>query len=196
MAQVDVLIKGYNKELNQQFHKYACTCTLVRDRDKNIIVDPGSHQSIGMYIFALGDFGLTISDINLVFTTHEHLDHSMNRAVFENATIMDRWGYHRGDEHRFHSSDEEIDITPDVKMVATPGHGGDIHASLLVRTDIGLVCVAGDLWWYEDFTPEEDPYANTQEDLVKSRLKILKVADYIIPGHGGLIKNTKKGEGD
>ena len=192
MAKVDILIKGYNKEINAEVHNYASTCTLVRDKDINMVVDPGSHQSVGMYIFALGEFGLTLRDINFVFTTHEHLDHTMNRAVFENATIMDRWGYHKGDEHRFHSSDEEIDITPDTKMIATPGHGGDIHASLLVQTEIGSVCVAGDLWWYEDFTPEEDPYANTQDDLDESRLKIIKLADYIIPGHGGVVKNIKK----
>lgn len=194
MAKVDILIKGYNKEINAEVHNYASTCTLVRDKNINMVVDPGSHQSVGMYIFALGEFGLTIRDINFVFTTHEHLDHTMNRAVFENATIIDRYGYHRGDEHRFHSSDDEFEISKDIKMIATPGHGGDIHASLLVETADGKICIAGDVWWYEDFTPEEDPYANTQEDLEKSRLKLLKVADYIIPGHGGIVKNIKKDE--
>ena len=192
MASVDILIKGYNRELNEDYHKYASTCTLVRDKDVIMVVDPGSHESIGMYIFALGEYGLTLSDVNFVFTTHEHLDHSMNRAVFENATIIDRYGYHHGDEHRFHSNDEEFSISDDITMIATPGHGGDIHASLLVRTTEGIICVAGDVWWYEDFTPEIDPNATSQEDLEVSRRKILDAADYIIPGHGGKVRNPER----
>ncbi len=192
MAQVDVLIKGYNKEINDGLHNYASTCTLVRDKDINMIVDPGTHQSIGMYIFALGEHGLALEDINYVFTTHEHLDHTMNRAVFENATIIDRYGYHRGDEHRFHSNDEEFSISNDITMVATPGHGGDIHASLLVRTDKGAVCIAGDVWWYEDLTPEIDPEATSQEELEVSRRKLIDMCDYIIPGHGGMVRNPEK----
>lgn len=194
MAKVDVLIKGYNREINSGLHNYACTCTLIRDKDINMVVDPGSHQSIGMYIFALGEFGLALEDINFVFTTHEHLDHSMNRALFENATIIDRYGYHKGDEHRFHSNDEEFEISKDIKMIATPGHGGDIHASLLVETHDGTVCVAGDVWWYEDLTPEIDPHATSQEELEVSRQKLIKVADYIIPGHGGIVRNNRKDE--
>jgi glyoxylase-like metal-dependent hydrolase (beta-lactamase superfamily II) len=191
MAKVDILIKGYNKEISDDFHEYASTCTLVRDGDINMVVDPGTHKSPDLYEKALEKFGLKMGDITHVFTTHEHLDHSRDRALFVNATVVDGWGYHKGNGHEFHE-EEEFEISSGIKRIATPGHQGDIHASLLVETDAGVVCVAGDVWWNEDFTPKKDPYAADQEDLEKSRKKVLKAADYIIPGHGGMVKNPKK----
>jgi len=187
MAKVDILIKGYNEEIKPDiFEKYASTTTLVRADGYNIVVDPGTHKSEKEYIEALKKLSLTIEDINYVFTTHEHLDHTRDIALFKNAEVIDRWGYHKGDEHRFFE-DEEYEITPGIKRIVTEGHGIN-HCSLLVDTDEGVICVAGDVWWNEDFTPVIDPYATNQEDLEKSREKILKTADYVIPGHGGMVK--------
>lgn len=190
MPKVDVLLKGYNEEIKPgEFEKYASTTTLVRADGYNIIVDPGTHKSEQEYKEALQKFDLTIEDINYVFATHEHLDHTRDIALFKNAEVIDRWGFHKGDEHRFFE-DEEYEITPGVKRIATTGHGLN-HSSLLVETDEGVVCVAGDVWWNEDFTPVEDPYATEQEALGKSREMILKRADYVIPGHGGMVKVKK-----
>lgn len=155
----------------------------------NIVVDPGTYKSEGEYKEALKNFDLTIADINYVFTTHEHLDHTRDIALFKKAEVIDRWGFHKGDEHRFFE-DEEYEIAPGIKRIATTGHGLN-HCSLLVDTDEGVVCIAGDVWWNEDFTPEKDPYATSQEDLEKSREMIIKLADFVIPGHGGKIKVNK-----
>lgn len=191
MPKVDILIKGYNEETEPGvLEKYASTTTLVRAHGYNIVVDPGTHKSKQEYIDALKKFDLTIGDINYVFTTHEHLDHSRDIALFDKAEVIDRWGFHKGDEHRFFE-DEEYEITKGIKRIATPGHSGPNHCSLLVETDDGVVCVAGDLWWNEGFTPVVDPYAITPEDLDKSREKIKKLADFIIPGHGGIVRNVK-----
>ncbi|PIR67447.1 hypothetical protein COS74_02785 [bacterium CG06_land_8_20_14_3_00_33_50] len=191
MATVDILIKGYNKEINDNFHRYASTTTLVRSNDINIVVDPGIHESLDLYNESLKQYGLSTDDIDYVFCTHEHLDHTRDIAVFKNAAVIDRWGTHKGDEHHFDEL-EEKEIIPQVKRVLTLGHGLN-HVSLLVETNKGVVCVAGDLWWYEDLTPAEDDYATDQKELEKSREKILKIADFIIPGHGGLVKNIMKG---
>ena len=190
MPKVDILLKGYNEEINPEFQKYASTTTLVRADGYNIVVDPGTHKSSDEYIDALKQLGLTIDDINYVFTTHEHIDHTRDIALFKNAEIIDIWGFHKGDEHRFFE-DDEYEITPGITRVATPGHGIN-HSSLLVETNQGIICVAGDLWWYENFTPKKDPYATSQKDLEKSREMIKKIADYIVPGHGGMVKNIEK----
>lgn len=190
MPKVDILLKGYNEEIKPDvFEKYASTTTLVRAKGYNIVVDPGTHKSEREYKIALKKLGLTMEDINYVFTTHEHLDHSRDIALFKSAEVIDRWGYHKGDEHRFFE-DEEYEITPGVKRISTPGHGIN-HCSLLVDTNEGVVCVAGDVWWDEDFTPEKDPYATSQGDLEKSRELVLKRVDYVIPGHGGKVKVNK-----
>lgn len=185
-AKVDILIKGYNKEY-ESFDRYASTCTLVRDKNINMVVDPGTHKSVDLYKKALKKFSLKLDDINFVFTTHEHLDHARDVSIFPNAIIINGQGYHKGDKHEFYE-EKEFNISKNIKRIATPGHGGDIHTSLLVETDIGKVCVAGDVWWYEDFTPKKDPYAYDQKKLEQSRKKILKVTDWVIPGHGGLVK--------
>ena len=188
MPKVDILIKGYNIE-GPELDRYASTTTLVRADGYNIVVDPGTHKSKSEYVDALKQLDLTMDDINYVFTTHEHLDHSRDIALFENATVIDRFGFHKGDEHRFFE-DEEYEITPGIKRIATPGHGIN-HSSLLVETDQGITCVSGDVWWNEDFTPKQDPYATSQEDLEKSRELVKSRADYVIPGHGGMVKVKK-----
>ncbi len=187
MPKVDVLLKGYNHELCEEFHRYASTTTLVRTDGFNIVVDPGTHESTKEYAEALAKFSLKIEDINYVFITHEHLDHARDIAIFRNAEVIDRWGFHKQDGHRFFE-DEEYEITKGIKRVHTPGHTIN-HCSLLVDTNEGVVCVAGDLWWYEDFTPITDPTEGANQKVLEaSRKKILGRADFIIPGHGGLVK--------
>jgi glyoxylase-like metal-dependent hydrolase (beta-lactamase superfamily II) len=186
MPKVDILLLGYNEE-SKELDKYASTTTLIRAKDFNMVVDPGSHKSQAEYQLALKKFDLTPEDINYVFTTHEHLDHSRDIALFKNAEVIDRWGFHKRDEHRFFE-DDEYEITKGVKRIFTPGHTIN-HCSLLVETDNGIVCVAGDLWWYEDLTPVEDPIDGVnQKELEKSRANIRQMADFIIPGHGGLVR--------
>jgi glyoxylase-like metal-dependent hydrolase (beta-lactamase superfamily II) len=190
MAKVDVLLKGYDEgELTDKFQKYACSTTLVRADGRNIIVDPGTHKDQKLYIDALKSFDLTLSDIEYVFITHEHLDHSRDIALFPNATVIDGQGFHKGDEHNF-SEDETLELFKGVVRIATPGHTKH-HASLIVDTKDGKVCVAGDVWWYEDFTPAIDPYAVNQKALENSREMILEMVDFVIPGHGGLTKVFK-----
>lgn len=52
--------------------------------------------------------------------------------------------------------------------------------------------VAGDVWWFYDMTPVEDEMAWNQGKLEESRKKVLKIADWIIPGHGKMFRNPEK----
>jgi len=51
--------------------------------------------------------------------------------------------------------------------------------------------VAGDVWWFSDMTPAEDEMAWDQKKLEESRKKVLEIADWIIPGHGGNVRESK-----
>jgi hypothetical protein len=42
-------------------------------------------------------------------------------------------------------------------------------------------------------TPDKDPIAWNQAKLDESRHKIITMADWIIPGHGKMVKNPRKG---
>jgi glyoxylase-like metal-dependent hydrolase (beta-lactamase superfamily II) len=67
-------------------------------------------------------------------------------------------------------------------MILTPGHTHE-DATLLVETDAGVVACTH-LWWHTDRTPEVDPLAEDQAALEASRLRVLEVADVVVPGHG------------
>lgn len=60
----------------------------------------------------------------------------------------------------------------------------------MVNTDIGKIAICGDVLWNED-GPLDDPHASDKKELEESRKKILKLANYIIPGHGPMFKIKK-----
>ena len=55
----------------------------------------------------------------------------------------------------------------------------------LVKTDKGKVAICGDVFWKKGL-PKVDPYADSPKELVKSRAKVLEMADFIVPGHSGM----------
>jgi len=185
MATVDVLIKGYETKTAEGKDCYSSTTTLIKSDGKSIVVDPGQADP-AILIIALEKHGLKPEDIDYVFLTHSHLDHSKNTAIFPNAKVVDAWGIRNHDIEDSHGGDG-YELLPQVKIITTPGHSHD-HASLLVETDQGRVLVGGDLYWHSDFTPAEDPYAWDQKELEKSRRKALAMADFLIPGHDDITK--------
>lgn len=87
-------------------------------------------------------------------------------------------------------SDVELEFpnkySENITIIETPGHSDD-GLTFLVKTDRGEVAICGDVFWKEGY-PKHDPYAKNMEELTKSREKVLKIADFIIPGHGNIFK--------
>jgi len=196
MAEVKVLIEGYvRKEGNSEFA--SSTTVLIQENGLNIVVDPGMNR--GLLLKNLQKENLSISGINYVIISHTHLDHCLLAGIFENATIFDdsniydfngKIGEHNG----------KIPNT-DIEIIKTPGHD-PFHCSVLVNDDkLGKVVIACDVFWWEDgeeqetdresLMSHEDPYVKNKEQLNESRKKILRLADYIIPGHGRIFKVEK-----
>ena len=73
-------------------------------------------------------------------------------------------------------------LTDHTQLWQVPGHTPQ-DAALVVESDDG-VYVMTHLWWHTDRTPEVDPYAPDQALLDANRLRVLAVADIVIPGHG------------
>jgi len=187
MAKVKVLIEGYVKDDTL----VVPTTTLIQDGNTNIVVDPGMGKNkLEALKKALETEGLSFEDISIVFTTHYHLDHTQHVGLFLKAKLIDYMYVYDGEQWTDHDG-EGYKISPNVSITHTPGHSIE-HASLTVKTDKGLVVVAGDVWWFTDMTPVEDEMAWNQEKLEDSRKKVLKVADWIIPGHGKMFRNLKK----
>ena len=148
---------------------------------------------------ALRSVGLTPDDVDAVFLTHHHLDHTGNLHLFTSA----RWLGPKPLESRIRGlrgvGDRE-EISPGVKVVCTPGHVA-AHASLLVDAALSgevwgfttvaraRVAVAGDAVisesWFrsgEIYSLNRDFYS--REEARRSSLTLARMAEIVIPGHG------------
>jgi glyoxylase-like metal-dependent hydrolase (beta-lactamase superfamily II) len=84
-----------------------------------------------------------------------------------------------------------------LEILQTPGHSKD-SCCLIVKMDKGTYVVAGDnFWWMKneeervDVNKPDQAHKGDMEKLIESRKKILKIADWIIPGHGKPFKVIK-----
>ncbi len=193
MAKTKVLIEGYARE-NGKSELASSTTTLIIDGEIKIVVDPGMNRK--MLLDSLKEENLLPSDINYVILTHTHLDHCLLAGIFENAIVYDD-----SETYSFNGEigghDGKIPNT-DIEIIETPGHD-PFHCAVVINDDeLGKVVVASDVFWWADneeqktdkesLMAHEDPYVKDKEKLLKSRTKILEIADYVIPGHGKMFK--------
>ncbi|MCK5123465.1 MAG: MBL fold metallo-hydrolase [Candidatus Pacebacteria bacterium] len=192
MAEVKILIEGYAKETKNGWIANS-SVVFIKSNRKNIIVDPGFDRE--KLLNELRKEKLKISDIDFVFLTHGHIDHSLLAGIFENAKIIDELCVYQKDSITKHNG---IIPDTDIKVIRTPGHMEE-HCSLVVNTEKGIYVVAGDVfWWLENEKqeidinkPDSDPEHMNIKKLIESRKKLLKIADYVIPGHGKVFKVEK-----
>ena len=192
MSEIKILIEGYAKQIEGGWLANS-TVTLVKTGGKNIIVDPGFNRE--KLLNVLKEENLKTSDVDFVFLTHGHIDHSLLAGIFENAKIVDELYIYQKDAVIKHGG---IIPDTDLKVIRTPGHKEE-HCSLIVETKEGVYAVAGDVfWWMEgekqevDINkPDADPEHMNIQKLVASRKKILEIADWVIPGHGKVFKVEK-----
>jgi glyoxylase-like metal-dependent hydrolase (beta-lactamase superfamily II) len=192
MSEIKILIEGYAKQTADGWIANS-SVVLVRSNGKNIIADPGFDRE--KLLNALKREKLEITDIDFVFLTHGHVDHSLLAGIFAGAKIVDELYVYQKDAIIKHNG-----IVPgtDLEVVRTPGHMEE-HCSLIVRTEKRVYAVAGDVFWWMDGEKEEidinrpasDPEHMNIRKLVVSRKKILELADYVIPGHGKMFRVEK-----
>lgn len=161
----------------------ASTCSLIRDGDHAIVVDPGLSPSQAAILGPLAALGLAPGDVTDVVISHHHPDHALNVALFPAARVHDHWAI-----YDFFGRWDGVDgegrvVSPAVTLIRTPGHTAE-DISTLVRTAEGLV-VCTHAWW-TDSVPTEDPYATDPDALHASRARILALPDLVlvVPGHG------------
>lgn len=152
--------------------------------------------------------GWETDDVDIVINTHLHWDHTGNNHLFKNATFyVQREDYEYGIKygqnegfakfykksnfdktavpyHKWHFVDGEEQILPGILLFPTPGHGKAMQ-SVLVYTDEGEACIAGDavntMYSIEnDLVTVAMMDAQAQRD---SYAKIRQVADVILTSH-------------
>ena len=173
------------------------TCTLLRSKDINLLVDPSPHpDELERMLFA--NSGLTPDKIDIVFATHFHGDHLYGLELFPDAQwLMAQVGL---DEWFQASHGKQVQIKrflkaeghlPDqYKLLHSPGHTMGLH-TLYVTTRHGLLVVAGDAVMTSHHFIHEEGHTNSVDFhlATKSIQEIKKIARLVIPGHGNLILN-------
>jgi glyoxylase-like metal-dependent hydrolase (beta-lactamase superfamily II) len=174
-ARVDILLPGSTGP------SVVSTCTLVREGDISIVVDPGLAPSQAAILEPLAGLGLAADAVTDVVVSHHHPDHTLNVALFPSARVHDHWAIYDF-TGRWDSLDSEgRELSPSVRLIRTPGHSAE-DISTVVGTPDGVV-VLTHLWW-TDAMPIEDPYAPDPALLHASRARVLEIADRIVPAHG------------
>lgn len=189
MTKVTVLVEGYVKDGGQTVQG---TVTLVQDEDCNIVVDPGMTREPNAISDALADNNLKPEDVDIVFITHHHPDHTRFIGLFPKAKVVDYNSIYDGDQ--WFDSGDGYELTPHIKLIHTPGHTSE-DATLIVSNVTNIpeknpctiaIC---HLWWFKG--KDDDPTAENMEQLRASRAKVEGIADYIVPGHGGMFEARK-----
>jgi len=194
MSEIKNLLKGLTKKISDSEWDASPNVILIKDSGKNILVDPGANQKLLEF---LEKENLKSGDIDMIFLTHFHIDHLLNIRFFPNVDVVEGNIIHRNEKEIGFS--EKIPGT-NIKVILTPGHAYE-HASLIVETERGKVCIAGDLWFWEDHEEQKidldslmklkDPFVKDEQALKESRKKVLELADWIIPAHGEMFKVEK-----
>lgn len=190
-ATVKILIEGYAREVENGWVASSASCLVVSSGMK-IVTDPGCNRQ--KLLDALSRENLTTDDIDYVFLSHGHPDHTLLSGIFAKAKIVtydDNLVY---DQDRMVRFDKHI-MGPDTEIVGTPGHTPD-HISLLVDTAEGLIAIAGDVFWWpngEQQHPDRVPAHDAdRRQAAESRGILMRTADFIIPGHGKMFRVQRK----
>ena len=178
MTSAHLLHAGYVREGGS---RVGSSVSLVRDGDALIVVDPGLVAEPSLILDPLLALGVRPEDVSHVFLSHHHPDHTVNIALFPNVEVVDFWARYVGDQWLDHDGDG-YRLAPRSQLWLTPGHTEE-DASLVVEAD-DATYVFTHAWSGSDRSPEVDPYAPDQRVLDRSRARILKVADIVVPGHG------------
>lgn len=175
-AVVDILVEGRVGP-----DGVSSSVSLVRDGAQTLIIDPGMVRDRRQILEPLKALGVAPDAVTDVVLSHHHPDHTLNAALFPNARVHDHWAIYERDHWTSRAAEGTL-ISPSVRLIATPGHTPQ-DITTLVGTADGIVAFTH-LWW-SLAGPPEDPHAD-MDQLHSSRARVLRIADRVIPWHGGL----------
>ncbi|XP_052864263.1 metallo-beta-lactamase domain-containing protein 1 [Anopheles cruzii] len=199
MNEIIVLNEGYSRYEEEEKEPPEmlanCTCTLIKGRDCNVIVDTMTPWDGDLLLQRLKEHQLHPDDIDYVVSTHGHSDHLGNNNLFLRAKrhIVGTNISHRNRYYVHDFKNAPFRLTDDIEVQATPGHTLSCVTVLVAESntptgDVGRTAIVGDLFerrqdidderlWFE--AGSEDPRAQRQH-----RARIAALADCIVPGHG------------
>lgn len=209
----DVLMPGSNLKLETGFLGIS-TVALLEAGGRKILYDTGGYTSRAGLRAALKARGLEPKDIDVVFLSHLHFDHTHNVNMFEHAKILvsnTEWDYakkpHPDDDFMpfgIHAYLETLDLEfyegegelePGLSFFPAPGHTPGLHSLTFESEDRGTIVIAGDAIKYpkEAMLRQCDMAFDTIESGTATIGKILDMGDVIVPGHFVEFRRTDSG---
>ncbi|XP_054287228.1 metallo-beta-lactamase domain-containing protein 1-like isoform X1 [Macrosteles quadrilineatus] len=193
---VHVLYDGYSKMVSESEMEANGTCTLIKGR-LNLIVDTMTPWDKDVIVTALGKHGVNVNQIDYVISTHSHSDHTGNNNLFLKAKHIVGFSISYKHKYTIHPFDEgkPYVIDKDISIIPTPGHTHD-DVSVVVNTkNQGTVAVVGDLFEREEDLEDPELWrtvagSQSPERQEENRNKVLRLANYIVPGHGPMFRVT------
>jgi len=176
-----ILHAGYVGEETPEGMHVGSTVTYAESGSARVIVDPGLVASTGLILDPLRDLGVSPEAITDVVFSHQHIDHTLNAALFPHARFHDFAAVYQNDLWRDDDAEGRV-LGDGIRLIRTPGHTVEDISTVIDAPDGLVVCTHA--WWFEG-GPDEDPYAPDADVLLASRGRILGMSPaLVIPGHG------------
>lgn len=195
--EVHVLHNGYSILTEDGSLRANCTCTLIKG-PPNIIVDTMTPWDGDRIIQSLRRHSVHPDDINYVICTHGHSDHTGCNYLFKNAKLIVGFSISFKNSYSLScdfSKGEEYIINENIKVIPTPGHTMQ-DVTVIVETSEGKIGITGDLFERSEDLVDcliwKSAGCDSEELQAENREKILRMVDYIIPGHGPKFEVPKK----
>nr|CAH7757154.1 unnamed protein product [Callosobruchus chinensis] len=190
-----VLFDGYS-EFKDNIYRANCSCVLVKG-PPNVIIDTMTAWDDERLLKALQEESVDCKDIEYVVCTHGHSDHIGCNHLFRHAKHIVGFSVSHKDQYFtepcFQAGEEYI-ISDKIKVIPTPGHTMQ-DVTVILDTEDGTVAITGDLFEkFEDLENDQlwkSAGSDSEELQMQNRKKILKIADFIVPGHGPIFKVPK-----
>jgi glyoxylase-like metal-dependent hydrolase (beta-lactamase superfamily II) len=180
-ASYRILHAGYVGDETPEGMHVGSTVTYAESGSARVVIDPGLVVRTGLILDPLLELGVTAEAVTDVVFSHQHIDHTLNAALFPNARFHDFAAIYQGDLWQDADAEGRI-LGEGIRLICTPGHTVE-DISTVIESDAGLV-VCTHAWWFEA-GPQEDPYAPDADVLAASRERILALTPaLIVPGHG------------
>jgi glyoxylase-like metal-dependent hydrolase (beta-lactamase superfamily II) len=208
--------RWFREVLTQIGIRTSSTVTYVKSDGQNILIDVGYDHPMNenpkafrkktRIIHNLRYYGLEHEDIDEIFITHWHEDHSGNIPFFPKVRILyagvtpsyvkkrlERYNV----DNEFSRLDENTDWHTGMELIQTPGHATGSDYSVAIRFQKRIFVVAGDIivsrsfYHNRTFWPNEKLEKNCAQ-LQASYDRIIEFADVIIPGHDVPFNNYLK----
>ncbi|WP_103663145.1 N-acyl homoserine lactonase family protein [Microbacterium sp. CJ77] len=178
-------------------HRYGVDFVTRRGDDQDLIIQ-------------LAGLGLRPEDVDTVILTHLHFDHIGNNELFTNARFIvqrdelpnaltppnfgmfyyPEYAYKvKAIEDRLQIIDGDLQLEPGIDLIRVGGHTPGSMA-VMVDTDAGRVCIAGDLMYNYRNLELDWPQGSFWDlpDLVAAYARVKREADIVLPAHDWKIR--------